>query len=336
MSVSMGKVFPKLKPSTNDDDSSSSFVFRPDLNIRLICPNCKNPRPKIIEEYANGDLVCGDCGLVLGDHMIDTRPEWRSFQTDDGEKDVSRVGAAADPLLQGAALETTISSKGRGELAKTHFKATVDKNTVNLKHSLHEIETMCTSMDLSQEVIDTTKQLYKRTVEEKIVRGKIKIAFYAACIYIACRINKVARSFKEICASTQVSKKHLARAVKNLVATFELNMGLMTSEDLMTRFCNRLGLTPDVERICSKISQRIEELGFLTGRTQNTVAAATIHFVTNSLNISILIENIALVSGMAVPSIKSVSKMIYAEKTKLADLIGDQGEKADVVYSNVE
>ncbi|CAG8811147.1 27672_t:CDS:1, partial [Racocetra persica] len=170
---------------------------------------------------------------------------------------------------------------------------------------LREIEAMCTSMDLSQEVIDTTKQLYKRTVEEKVMRGKNKIAFYAACIYIACRINKVARSFKEISASTQVSKKHLARAVKNLVATFELNMGLMKSEDLMTRFCNRLGLSHEIERTCSKISQRIEELGFLTGRTQNTIAAATIHFVASIRNISVSIENIACVSGMAVPSIKS-------------------------------
>ncbi|CAG8550279.1 36554_t:CDS:1 [Gigaspora margarita] len=323
MSVPMGNVFPKLKRTMSEEEFSTSSVILPDLNIRLICPICKNPQPKIIEEYVNGDLVCGECGLVLSDHIIDTRSEWRTFQNDDNEKDASRVGAPADPFLPGAALETMISSKGKDDLTKTHFKATVDKNTLTLKHTLHEIEAMCTLMDLSKEVIDTTKQLYKRTVEEKVIRGKNKIAFYAACIYVACRVSKVARSFKEICASTQVSKKHLAHAVKNLVATFELNMGLMTSEDLMTRFCNRLGLTPDIERICSKISQRIEELGLLTGRIQNTIAAATIHFITNALNIPMSIEKIALVSGMAVHSIKSVSRMIYSEKKKLSDLLGD-------------
>ncbi|KAF0510177.1 Transcription initiation factor IIB [Gigaspora margarita] len=323
MSVPTGNVFPKLKRTMSEEESLTSSVILPDLNIRLICPICKNPQPKIIEEYANGDLVCGECGLVLCDHIIDTRSEWRTFQNDYNEKDASRVGAPADPFLPGAALETTISSKGKSDLTKTHFKATVDKNTLTLKHALHEIEAMCTLMDLSKEVIDTTKQLYKRTVEEKVIRGKNKITFYAACIYVACRISKVARSFKEICASTQVSKKLLAHAVKNLVATFELNMGLMTSEDLMTRFCNRLGLTPDIERICSKISQRIEELGLLTGRTQNTIAAATIHFITNTLNIPISIEKIALVSGMAVHSIKSVSRIIYSEQKKLSDLLGD-------------
>ncbi|KAF0450242.1 hypothetical protein F8M41_002211 [Gigaspora margarita] len=84
-----------------------------------------------------------------------------------------------------------------------------------------------------------------------------------------------------------------------------------------------MGLMTSEERICSKISQRIEELGLLTGRTQNTIAAATIHFITNTFNISLSIEKIALVSGMAVHSIKSVSRMIYSEKMKISDLLGD-------------
>ncbi|KAF0450249.1 cyclin-like protein [Gigaspora margarita] len=84
-----------------------------------------------------------------------------------------------------------------------------------------------------------------------------------------------------------------------------------------------MGLMTSEERICSKISQRIEELGLLTGRTQNTIAAATIHFITNTFNIPMSIEKIALVSGMAVHSIKSVSQMIYSEKMKFLDLLGD-------------
>ncbi|CAG8857007.1 37548_t:CDS:1, partial [Gigaspora margarita] len=89
---------------------------------------------------------------------------------------------------------------------------------------------------------------------------------------------------------------------------------------LMSIFCNRLGLIPDIERIYSKISQRIEELGLLTGRTQNTIA---VHFITNTLNIPMSIEKIVLVSGMVVHSIKSVSRMIYSEKKKFSDLLGD-------------
>ena len=49
----------------------------PDLSVRLICPNCRDPNPKIREEFREGDLVCEGCGLVLADRIVDTRSEWR-------------------------------------------------------------------------------------------------------------------------------------------------------------------------------------------------------------------------------------------------------------------
>ena len=52
-------------------------TFAPDLAVRLICPDCQDPVPNLVEEYASGDIVCASCGLVLGDRIVDTRSEWR-------------------------------------------------------------------------------------------------------------------------------------------------------------------------------------------------------------------------------------------------------------------
>lgn len=52
-------------------------TYGPDLAVRLICPECRDPNPNIVEEFGSGDLVCGSCGLVLGDRIVDTRSEWR-------------------------------------------------------------------------------------------------------------------------------------------------------------------------------------------------------------------------------------------------------------------
>lgn len=59
--------------------------FQPNLNVSLTCPDCRIKPPHIVEEFASGDLVCGDCGLVLGDRIIDTRSEWRTFANDEGD-----------------------------------------------------------------------------------------------------------------------------------------------------------------------------------------------------------------------------------------------------------
>lgn len=65
--------FPLAQPS----QMPAPRVFAPDLAVRLICPDCKDSHPNIVEEYSSGDLVCGSCGLVLGDRIIDERSEWR-------------------------------------------------------------------------------------------------------------------------------------------------------------------------------------------------------------------------------------------------------------------
>ena len=45
----------------------------PNLNITLTCPECKIFPPDLIERFSEGDIVCGSCGLVLSDRVVDTR-----------------------------------------------------------------------------------------------------------------------------------------------------------------------------------------------------------------------------------------------------------------------
>eukprot|EP00126_Sphaerothecum_destruens_P010086 Sdes_comp20672_c0_seq2m16079 len=79
------------------------------------CSNCGNDDPDIIEDFTAGDLICADCGLVLGDRVIDMRSEWRTFSNDNsGAKDQSRVGDASDSILSDEAQLSTMISKVPG------------------------------------------------------------------------------------------------------------------------------------------------------------------------------------------------------------------------------
>ena len=36
--------------------------FRPNLNVTLMCPECKDGS-NIVEEFSSGDMICGNCGM---------------------------------------------------------------------------------------------------------------------------------------------------------------------------------------------------------------------------------------------------------------------------------
>lgn len=195
------------------------------LNMSLICKDCREDPPNLVEEFSSGDMVCGSCGLVLGDRIVDTRSEWRTFSNDDqGNDDPSRVGDGANPLLNGSQLQTTIafgdgSARSR-DLLRAQGKSSTDKATKGLLAAYKEIGAHCDAVNISKNVSDTAKHLFKLVDDAKAFKGKGQEAIIAGCIFIACRQCGVPRTFREIYALTKVSKKDIGRTFKALEKFF--------------------------------------------------------------------------------------------------------------------
>ncbi|KAH9028545.1 hypothetical protein EDB84DRAFT_1272161, partial [Lactarius hengduanensis] len=159
------------------------------LSVRLICPDCRDPNPTIIEEFGAGDLVCGAVELVLGDCIVHIRSEWR-VHLRKRQSDPSRVSAAAGPLMEGMEqLDTIIGFKDCSmgiacELQRApmhlseHLIAFTDvcsqnsHSERNLLSAFRDISSWCDQFSLPKAICDIAKQLYKRADEEKLLHGK--------------------------------------------------------------------------------------------------------------------------------------------------------------------
>ncbi|KAF9057882.1 cyclin-like protein [Panaeolus papilionaceus] len=311
-------------------------TFAPDLSVRLICPECRDPNPNIVEEFGSGDLVCGTCGLVLGDRVVDTRSEWRTFANDEGD-DPSRVGAASDPLMEGMEqLDTLISFKDGGsgiarELQRAASRSQNSRSERNLLTAFREITSWCESFSLPKTISDIAKQLFKRADEEKLLRGKPTEAVIAACIFIACRQAHVPRTFREICNMTHVSKKVLGQCYKALEQAFNLSPGATAAssqaasssgpttgpENLLVRYCNHLDLPPNVQSICSDIIIAARKYGIADGRSPVSIAGGAIYFTCHLLGKTKSVRDISSVAGVSEGTIKLVYRLYYADREKL-------------------
>ena len=206
--------------------SGPDVPWQENLNLSVVCPDCKEFPPNLVEEFSSGDMVCGSCGLVLGDRIVDTRSEWRTFSNDDqGNDDPSRVGDGANPLLNGSQLQTTISfgdgGSGRSrELHRAQNKSTHDKSTKGLLAAYKEIGAFCDAINIPKNVSDTAKHLFKLVDDAKAFKGKPQDVLSAGCIFIACRQCGVPRTFREVFAVTKVAKKEIGRIFKALEKFF--------------------------------------------------------------------------------------------------------------------
>lgn len=195
--------------------------YRDNLSVKLICKECREDPPDLVEDHASGDLVCGSCGLVLQQRTIDQSSEWRTFSNDDqGNDDPSRVGDGPNSLLNGAQLNTGIAFGDGGirtkELSRAQNRSNLDKGNKALLQAYKQIGAFCDGWQLPQSVSDTCKHLYKDAEESKYFKGKSTESIIAGCLFLACRRNQVPRSFREVTELTKVTKKEIGRVFKGL------------------------------------------------------------------------------------------------------------------------
>lgn len=263
------------------------------------------------------------CGMVLGDRIIDTRSEWRTFSSDSGNTDdPSRVGGPSNPLFSGEQLDTMISARDNytgmsKDLGRLQGRATFKSGEKALLNNFKTISIMCERVGLPKIIADRAKQLFKLVEDEKILKGKGAEGAVAACIYIACREAKVPRTFKEISSLTMVPKKDIGRCCKAM-APFLERMCSPSTEDFMARFCSHLNLGMDVQKLAVFLAKKVKEIGCADGKSPITVASAGIYFVSHlSITTRKTPKDISFVSGVSEATIRNAYKDLYPHRNQL-------------------
>lgn len=102
----------------------------------------------------------------VGDRIVDTRSEWRTFANDDqNNDDPSRVGDVGNPLFEDAVatLQTSIGREGSNSfhLMKTQAKG-VEKGAVQIKEGFSKIRNLTDTLQVGNTVRDYAMHILKR------------------------------------------------------------------------------------------------------------------------------------------------------------------------------
>ncbi|CAJ0586119.1 unnamed protein product, partial [Mesorhabditis spiculigera] len=285
----------------------------------LHCPN--HPDAHLIEDHRAGDVICPECGLVVGDRLVDVGTEWRSFSDERSGNDPSRVGAPESALLSSGDLSTHIAV-GYGASEADQSLASAQRRTMNgtdrqMIQAIGMIRDMADRIHLTKTTQDIAAKMYKDVLDTKILKGKNGEAQAAACLYIACRKEGYARTFKEICAVSQVSKKEIGRCFKLIVRAMETNLEQITSVDFMSRFCGNLDLNHEVQACASHIAKRAVALDLVAGRSPISIAAAAIYMASQASKDKRSPKEIGDIAGAAEVTVRQAYKLLLLKAAEL-------------------
>ena len=282
------------------------------------CPECSSRN--LFNDLSKGELCCEDCGLVVEENIVDQGAEWRVFSANDGLESV-RTGAPASVLFHDKGLSTdiewsnrdfagkSISTKNRGQLyrmrkwqRRARISSSFDRN---MSSALAEITRLGAQMGLSKTVQEEAAVIYRKALENDLIRGRSIDAMVAASLYLANQKLRTARSLDDFEKASKVKRKALTRAHKTMKMRLKLRIDPAVPEEYVDRYVNLLGLHPSIISDAIALIQTARGRELIHGKSPTGVAAAAIYIVARQSTQLRTQREIADISGVTEVTIRN-------------------------------
>jgi transcription initiation factor TFIIB len=257
---------------------------------RRTCPECDSA--ELVQSADETELTCEECGLILERGTIDRGPEWRAFDSKE-RNEKSRVGAPTTQTMHDKGLTTSIDWKDKDaygnslssekrtqmhRLRKWQERIrTKDAGERNLQFALGEIDRMASALGVPRSVREVACVIYRRALNEDMIRGRSIEGTSTATLYAACRKEGIPRSLEEVAEVSRVERKEIGRTYRYLSQELGLEMQPVDPKQYVPRFCSEIGLSEEVEAKTNEIIEVTVEQGLLSGKSPTGYAAAAIY-----------------------------------------------------------
>ncbi|MEO9321348.1 MAG: TFIIB-type zinc ribbon-containing protein [Nitrososphaera sp.] len=300
------------------------------MQTSIICNGCKDGR--VITDSESGEIICGNCGLVLTDRVQETRAEWRAFNTEE-VTDRSRTGIPSSLARHDMGLSTIIGKADKdasGRRLEGQMKSTFDRlrswdfrtqahspTDRNLRQAFSELDRLKDKLSLSDAVVEKTAYIYRKAQERGLVRGRTISATVGAAVYIACREAGTSRTLKDIAQIGNIKRKDLARIYRLVVIELDLKIPLIDPMKCIGRVASKANLSEKTRRVALNVMTRVVQSGISAGKDPMGLAASVLYLACLSTGESRTQTDIAEAAGVTEVTVRNRYKNLRSQLTGL-------------------
>ncbi len=286
-------------------------------NYSNSCPECEG---KVISLHERGEIVCGQCGLVISERIVDVAHSGKRAFTKQEKESRERTGSPISILLPDMGLstiidKTSIKSPDLKRAAKWNSRMTWDKR--NMLIATTELKRIGSNLNLPNHVKKTAIRLYIEAFKKKLLRGRSINGMVAACLYFACRERKIPRTLQEILDETSISAKNVRRCYRTLIRELNLKVPSTDPISLIPRFIADLDLDADAENATIKILQSFISKFSTSGKDPKGLCAGSLYLVCKMKDKRVSQKEIANLVGVTEVTLRSR----YKELIKMLNIM---------------
>jgi transcription initiation factor TFIIB len=290
------------------------------------CPECTSKN--LVHDCDSGETICGDCGLVLYEQMLDKGPEWRAF-TQQEKASRSRVGAPTSYSIHDKGLSTTISQVDRDafgrkiplstrlqmwRLRKWQIRSRVHSSfDRNLAQAMSELERLSSKVNVSPPIKEKAAVVYRKALDKGLVRGRSINAIAASSLYAACRQSGSSKTLREIAEASLVNKKDVSRCYRLLLQELHVQMPISDPLTYVSKIAEKNGISGKTQGVAIAILREAKQKRFSAGKDPMGMAAAALYIACLQSNEKITQKDIAEASGVTEVTVRNRYKALQRQ-----------------------
>jgi len=287
------------------------------------CPECASKN--LVHDYDSGETICGACGLVLYEQMLDKGPEWRAF-TQEEKASRSRVGMPTSYSVHDKGLSTAISQVDRDafgrklplatrlqmwRLRKWQIRSRVHSSSDrNLAQAMAELERLSGKVSISPPIKEKAAVIYRKALDKGLVRGRSINSIVAAALYAACRKSGTPRTLREIAEASLVDRKDVARCYRLLLRELDVQMPIADPLTYVSKIAEKNGISGKAQGAAIAILREARRKRFVAGKDPMGMAAAALYIACVQHNEKITQKDIAEAAGVTEVTVRNRYKAL--------------------------
>jgi transcription initiation factor TFIIB len=224
--------------------------------------------------------------------MLNNGPEWRAFTP--GEKETrSRVGVPLSFAVHDKGLTTIIGRIGKDaygrslplktklqmlRLRKWQIRSRVHSSTDrNLAQAMAELDRLCDKLHIPANIKERAAIIYRKALEQGLVRGRSISAIAAASLYASCRVTQTPRTLREITRQSPIDRKDIARCYRLMLKDLAIQMPKPSAQLRIPKIAAKVGVGEKTQQAAIDILRRAESVRTTAGKDPMGLAAAALY-----------------------------------------------------------
>lgn len=297
--------------------SQRQYRKRPkkDLNAEKkeqCCPDCNSTN--FDYDHSTRELTCRKCGRIMDENFIYQGLGYAIY----GQEQMGKVhiGAPTKSSIHDGGLCTDIDWKNKNisqkEITKWYRLRKWNKKIRfsgarerSLASALTEIDKKSSLLSLPRNVREMACVIYRKALDNKLVRGRTIDGVVSASIYIACRMANIPRTLDEIVEVSSTSRKAIGRTHRFLIRELKIKLAPTSPNDYIPRFATELELSNEFQVKAIQIINESEKEGLTNGKGPSGLAAAAIYIASIMLNQRKSQKAVAEVAGVTEVTVRN-------------------------------